>query len=198
MYKIVKFKKNTYFIKDGKIVVSFDEKFKRSTTVIAERKVTGLGLITRTIEFDNASAWQFNLDQYQSRIVDSLPPSIAEYSIMPRLLPDTIGKAPFDTPFYVVVHERSYYNKDKDTISGCPPCKALLNDLDAFVGEINTPEQPKLLFLAHNLLWSMPNSYTKYFEELKPFVPSLYQYDPEKGKLVFVEAANAQKIKEKF
>ena len=196
MYKIIYSKKNTYFVKNGKtVVLCFDAKYNRSTTVMAEDKIQGA---IKTIEFDEFSSWQFNLDQYQSRIVDSLPPSIAEYSIMPRLLPDAIGKAPFDTPFYLVVHERSYYNKDKDVISGCPPCKALLNDLDAFVGEINTPEQPKLLFLAHNLLWCMPNSYTKYFEELKPFVPSLYQYDPEKGKLVFVEPANAEKIKEKF
>ncbi|MFZ1798722.1 MAG: hypothetical protein WAU24_02570 [Chitinophagaceae bacterium] len=195
MYKIIQTKKATYFVKNGKTVVSFDPKYTRSTTVMAEDKILNA---TKIIEFDNASAWQFNLDQYQAKIVDNLPANIASYSIMPRLLPDAIGKAPFDTPFYLVVHERSYYNKDKDVISGCPPCKALLNDLDDFVGEINTPENPKLLFIAHNLLWSLPNSYTKYFEELKPFVPSLYQYSPEKNKFVFVEAANADKIKEKF
>lgn len=195
MCKIIQTKKATYFIKDGKTVVSFDDKFKRSTTVMAESKIQGA---TKTTEFESFDAWQFVLDQYQAKIVDNLPANIASYSIMPRLLPDAIGKAPFDTPFYLVVHERSYYNKDKDVISGCPPCKALLIDLDDFVGEINTPENPKLLFIAYNLLWSLPNSYTKYFEELKPFVPSLYQYSPDKKKFVYIEPANADKIKEKF
>ena len=195
MYKIIQTKKTTYFVRNGKTVVSFDQKYTRSTTVMAEDKIQGA---TKTIEFDSFDAWQLVIDQYQSKIVDTLPDNVSLFSIMPRLLPDALGKEPFDKPFYLVVHERSYYNKDKDVISGCPPCKALLNDLDDFVGEINTPENPKLLFIAHNLLWSIPNSYTKYFEELKPFVPSLYQYSPDKGKFVFVEAANGEKIKEKF
>ena len=195
MHKIIRTDRFIYFVVNGKAECYYERKkpHRLVQTILNESNVLNnpnVGIIEIPEQ-----EWNYQKDLCRARVVDVLPTNVQLNSIMPRLLPEYLGTAPYDKPFYLVVHERSYYNKNKDIIAGCPSCSKLLSELDDFAATANAAG-PKLLFLAYNVLFTLQD-FIQYFDTLKNFVPALYLYNAENKIFEYVSAANAADIKEK-